>query len=264
MRTRIANLRRGVVPFREPGLDEAVSAGLTSGRLGFASAPDAARNSDAVIIAVGTLDDNGKWTAAQVERAVVDLVADAAAPRLIIIRSTLLPGTTARLAAQAATIDERVDIAFNPEFTREGAAVRDFFTPDRLVIGATRPPASSPAVEILRRTYAPLSAPVVVTDATSAELIKVAANVFLATKAGFANELARAIGRSRRRCERSGLTRSALTIASGAHSCRLDRASEGRACPPRRAPCPSSPRSSIPACRSWPPSQRRTPCSPNG
>ena len=188
---RIAELNRGVLPFREPGLDEAVATGLASGRLTFSHDPVALRGTSAVLVAVGTLDSSGEWTANQVEAALAAIVADPDAPRTIVIRSTVLPGTTARLDARARLIDPNVEIAFNPEFTREGTAVNDFFTPDRIVIGTTRDPAASGAVHLLRLIYGLLSAPLVVTDAESAELIKVGANVFLALKVGFANEMAR-------------------------------------------------------------------------
>lgn len=95
------------------------------------------------------------------------------------------------LAASAKAIDARIQLALNPEFTREGAAVSDFMEPDRVVIGVKDPSAASHVLDDLRRLYAPLDARVVVTDLTSAEAIKVASNVFLATKISFANELAR-------------------------------------------------------------------------
>ena len=88
-------------------------------------------------------------------------------------------------------IDPRIQLALNPEFTREGAAVSDFMEPDRVVIGVEDPVGAVPVLDDLRRLYAPLDAPIVVTDLTSAEAIKVASNVFLATKISFANELAR-------------------------------------------------------------------------
>lgn len=188
---RVADLSRGVLPFREPGLDEAISAGLASGRLSFSDDPATIRGTEAALIAVGTLDADGEWSADHVEAAVVQVARDLSAPRTIVVRSTLLPGTAARLDALARQIDERVEIVLNPEFTRQGSAVRDFFTPDRIVIGTTRPAAESAATELLRRVYSPLSTQLVVTDAASAELIKSGANVFLAMKIAFGNEIAR-------------------------------------------------------------------------
>jgi UDPglucose 6-dehydrogenase len=97
----------------------------------------------------------------------------------------------ARLEELARAIDPAVELAYNPEFTREGSAVRDFITPDRTVVGLTRPAELSHAAEVLARTYAPLNAPFVVTEAASAEMIKIGANAFLALKVGYANEMAR-------------------------------------------------------------------------
>jgi UDPglucose 6-dehydrogenase len=84
-----------------------------------------------------------------------------------------------------------VDVCFNPEFTRQGTAVADYFTPDRIIFGTTQPEESSAALRILRAMYSGIDAPTLITDALSAELIKVGANAFLAVKVGFANELAR-------------------------------------------------------------------------
>ena len=126
--------------------------------------------------------------------AVRDIAADARLPRLIVIRSTLMPGTAAGIAAEASAIDSSVRIAHNPEFTREAVAVSDFLEPDRVVIGVdghADGAAGTALAATLRRVYAPLDVPIVVTDLTSAETIKLASNVFLAAKITFANELAR-------------------------------------------------------------------------
>ena len=140
---------------------------------------------------MGTLASDGEWSSEQLEVAVQQVAADPQAPRTIVIRSTLVPGTMARLETLAREIDPNVELAYNPEFTREGSAVRDFITPDRTVVGLTRPVELSHAAEVLARTYAPLNAPFVVTEAASAELIKIGANAFLALKVGYANEMAR-------------------------------------------------------------------------
>ncbi len=188
---RIAQLRRGVVPFREPGLDQVATTGLASGRLSFSDDLAASHGAAAVLIAVGTLASDGEWSIAQLAAAVEAVAADPLAPRVIIIRSTLIPGTMARLDELARSIDANIELAYNPEFTREGSAVRDFITPDRTVVGLTRPAELSRAADVLARTYEPLNAPLVVTDAASAELIKIGANAFLALKIGYANEMAR-------------------------------------------------------------------------
>ena len=191
-RARVDGLRRGQLPIREPGLDELVAEGMASGRLTFDSDPASIRGTRLTIVCVGTLDEDGEWTDRVVRRAVLGIAADLEAPRAIVIRSTLLPGTAAGLAAEICAVDPTVELAFNPEFTREATAVNDFLMPDRVVIGVTDPSlADGTLLSDLRRLYAPLKSPVVVTDLTSAEAIKVASNVFLAAKITFANELAR-------------------------------------------------------------------------
>jgi UDPglucose 6-dehydrogenase len=188
---RVERLRQAIMPFQEPGLDTAVADGVAAGRLIFATRLEASRGADAILVAVGTLDAEGEWSSDQVETAVAEVAAESDAPRAVIIRSTLLPGTTNRLADAARQRDARVDICFNPEFTRQGSAVADYFTPDRIIFGTTQPEESSIALPILRAMYAGIDAPTLVTDALSAELIKIGANAFLALKVGFANELAR-------------------------------------------------------------------------
>jgi UDPglucose 6-dehydrogenase len=188
---RVDHLRRGILPIREPGLEQLVEESLDAGRLTFDSDPASIRGTRLSIVCVGTLDAEGDWTAGTVRRTVEALAADSRGPRGIVVRSTLLPGTGVMLAQAAKAIDPAVALALNPEFTREGAAVSDFMAPDRVVIGVEDPTAPSRLLDDLRRLYAPLEAPYVVTDLTSAEAIKVASNVFLATKISFANEIAR-------------------------------------------------------------------------
>lgn len=186
---RVAGLSRGEVPISEPRLSRMVGDGLHQGRLTFTTELGALQRSSLAIVAVGTLNGSGEWTDQIVRRAVLGLAADRSGPRSIVIRSTLIPGTAARLSTEAADLDPRISLAFNPEFTREGSAVADFFQPDRVIIGTEQP--DSPIVHVLRRIYEPLEAQIMVTDLTSAEMIKVASNVFLAAKITFANELAR-------------------------------------------------------------------------
>jgi UDPglucose 6-dehydrogenase len=191
---RVARLARGEVPIHEPGLDDLVAEGTANGRLSFTTTAAEARGCDLVVVCVGTLDAEDEWSADIVRAAVRGLAADPTVPRGIVIRSTLLPGTARGLADFAATLDPSVRIAHNPEFTRESTAVADFLAPDRVVIGVdglANDPAAERLVDAVRRVYAPLDAPTVVTDLTSAETIKLASNVFLAAKVTFANELAR-------------------------------------------------------------------------
>jgi UDPglucose 6-dehydrogenase len=189
---RVTRLRLGETPIREPGLDEMVVAGLASSRLSFDTDPRSIHGSRLAIVAVGTLDDAGEWTDRHVRDAVLAIAADPLAPRAIVIRSTLMPGTAVTLAAEARALAADIAIALNPEFTREASAVSDFLAPDRIVFGVEDTHRTDdPLREELRRLYAPLEAPVHVTDLTSAEMVKVASNVFLAAKITFANELAR-------------------------------------------------------------------------
>ena len=192
--TRIERLRAGDLPVHEPGLDAFVAEGLANGRLRFAADYAAIRGADMVVVCVGTLDADEEWDGSIVRAAVRHIASDASLPRSIVIRSTLLPGTATGLAAEVRDLDPRVRLAHNPEFTREAAAVSDFLSPDRVVIGVDGHDdgaAGSALAAALREVYAPLEAAVVVTDLTSAETIKVASNVFLAAKITFANEISR-------------------------------------------------------------------------
>lgn len=188
---RVLELQAGIMPIHEPGLDEMVVDEMAAGRLSFHADPSATHGCELVIVAVGTLDEREEWTADVVREALGQLAADPLAPRTIVVRSTLLPGTAVALAEGVAAIDPDVEVGVNPEFTREGSAVIDFLQPDRIVIGSTRPLGGSRATFALREIYQGIAAPIVETDATSAETIKVGSNVFLGLKIGYANELAR-------------------------------------------------------------------------
>mgnify|MGYP001819307701 CR=1 FL=1 len=191
---RIEHLSEGRLPVHEPGLEALVAEGLAAERLRFTTTYADTRGADMIIVCVGTLDAEEEWNGEIVRAAVRDIAADAELPRAIVIRSTLLPGTARAIAAEAADIDESVVLAHNPEFTREAVAVDDFLHPDRVVIGVDGHDdgaAGTAVAEALRQVYEPLEAPVVVTDLTSAETIKVASNVFLAAKITFANEISR-------------------------------------------------------------------------
>ena len=189
-RTRIAALRLGVIPFSEPGLEELVRQGLATGHLTFHDAIQAADDARLVFIAVGTLDGEGHATDANV-RAVLAALMDR--PRVapqIVIRSTLAPGTMLDLHRMVSRSKSPTALLSNPEFMREGSAIREFLAPDRIVVGI--PAGSSPELAAtIRDLYAPISAPIVVVDHAAAEMIKIGSNAFLAMKVTFANELAR-------------------------------------------------------------------------
>jgi len=191
---RLAALRRGELPFHEPGLAELVGAGSHEGRLDFGSDARLVAASDVVFIAVGTHDASGGWQTDSLVRAlqqIVPLIRDDAA---LAIRSTLPPAIVRDVDALVSRIRAAaglpgISVVLNPEFTREGSAVGDFFRPDRVVIGVVRDP-DEHGVSLVRALYQTVDAPVVVTSAVNAAMIKLGSNLFLATKISFANELA--------------------------------------------------------------------------
>jgi UDPglucose 6-dehydrogenase len=188
-------LRGGQVPFHEPGLDALVSDGLASGRLTIGDDPIAAvAGSDLVIVAVGTHDGNGGWQTRTLTECLARLVPHVPDDAALVIRSTVplqllpeLPDLVAELRAEAGR--PPLPLLCNPEFTKEGTAVDDFRNPDRVVIGVFADP-SGRGQRLLSDFYAPVDAPKLVLNATDAALSKLAANLFLATKISFANELA--------------------------------------------------------------------------
>jgi UDPglucose 6-dehydrogenase len=192
---KIAELRSGRVPFFEPGLPEQLREALDSGRIDFTSDYDAAAEfGDVHFICVGTPQADGSDAA---DLAFVEAAFDALAARirrkaLLVGKSTVPVGTAARLTrvvAERSPIGTELEVAWNPEFLREGYAVEDTLHPDRLVFGV----ASEWAERQLRAVYAPLleeGTPLVRADLATAELVKVAANSFLATKISYINAMA--------------------------------------------------------------------------
>lgn len=192
---RISALQAGHVPFHEPGLDELVAGNAGSGRLHFSSdTSDAIREADVAFIAVGTHDGNGGWQTATILGCLGDVVPQLPDDAVLVIRSTLPPefvhqvgGVVETLRAQSGR--PALVVLVNPEFTREGAAIRDFTEPERIVFGVLNDP-DGRGVARLRQLYAPADAPVLVLPAVDAVLAKLGANLFLATKISFVNELA--------------------------------------------------------------------------
>ena len=192
---RVAQLQAERVPFYEPGLAELVARGVESGRLRFScDYRQAAEFAQLHFIAVGTPERADSPAA---DTSAVETVVDQLAPLLrgkhvLVGKSTVPVGTAARLQERAANISRAtVDILWNPEFLREGHAVADTLRPDRIVVGTGA--AASSAVETLREVYrAPLErgTPFLVMPWASAELVKSAANAFLATKISFINAIA--------------------------------------------------------------------------
>ncbi|WP_182879741.1 UDP-glucose dehydrogenase family protein [Microbispora sp. H10949] len=191
--SKIERLRRGELPIHEPGLEEVLRRNLDSGRLRFTTSyEEVAKFGDVHFVCVGTPQKKGERAA---DVSYLDAVVESLAPHLdreclVVGKSTVPVGTAERLAAKLvrlAPAGTQAELAWNPEFLREGFAVQDTLKPDRIVLGV----ASERAEKILRDVYAPLGeVPIVVTDFPTAELVKSAANAFLATKISFINAMA--------------------------------------------------------------------------
>lgn len=187
---KIERLRAGEAPIFEPGLEELLAKTTATGRLRFET-PDAGWSEllgDVVFVAVGTpQSDNGAADLSYVRAVATSLAAEATRPFTLVMKSTVPPGTGAALTSRIlsnATV--AIDYVSNPEFLREGHAIADWYSTDRVVIGAE----TSEAAEKVASLYASLEAPCVVTDVASAETIKYASNAFLSTKISFINEIA--------------------------------------------------------------------------
>lgn len=188
---KVSVLSKGRVPFFEPGLDQLLSDEIASGRLSFTTDFTAASSCDVHFICVGTPQAKDSLAADMtfVNGALRSIAPIAKRGSLIVGKSTVPVGTAARLAVELASINPDVELAWNPEFLREGFAVEDTLRPNRLVVGVT----SDQAEETLREVYADLLAqeiPWIRADLPTAELVKVAANSFLATKISFINAMA--------------------------------------------------------------------------
>lgn len=191
---KVDGLRQGQVPFFEPGLKELVDKNMAKGRLRFTTdIAGAVREAKVVFIAVGTPPrDDGSVDMSYVESAAREIGGAIDSYKVIVTKSTVPVGTGDWIRER---IEEELsapvefDVASNPEFLREGAAIDDFMRPNRVVIGAE----SERAREIMQDLYKPLyliETPFVMTDIKTAELIKYASNCFLATKISFINEMA--------------------------------------------------------------------------
>ena len=187
-----AALAEGRVPFFEPGLEELLARQVTEGRLRFTdSYEEAGAFADLHFVCVGTPQLAASMGAdvSHVDAAIASLAPHLTRPSYVIGKSTVPVGTAARLAAHMtanAPAGTDAELVWNPEFLREGFAVEDTLRPDRIVVGV----ASERAEKAMREFYAPITdtgTPIVVTDYATAELVKVAANAFLATKISFIN-----------------------------------------------------------------------------
>ena len=192
---KIAGLAEGRPPFFEPGLSEVLTSAIGSGRLRFSTDISDAAGAQVHFIAVGTPQKPGSHAAdlRYVDAAVQSLLPHLAAGDLVVGKSTVPVGTAARLAEVIAASGRGALLAWNPEFLREGFAVKDTISPDRLVYGVPAGESGERATALLSEVYASAIAaetPLVVTDYATAELVKAAANAFLATKISFINAMA--------------------------------------------------------------------------
>jgi len=191
---KIAQLRKGVAPIYEPGLEALMAKNVAAGRLSFTTdLKTAVSGADAVFVAVGTPTRRGEGHAdlSYVYAAAEEIAHALDHYAVVVVKSTVPVGANREVERiiRAARPDLDFDVASNPEFLREGAAIEDFMRPDRVVVGAE----TDRAREVMRALYRPLSlreTPMVFTTLESAELIKYAANAFLATKITFINEIA--------------------------------------------------------------------------
>lgn len=209
---KITRLEHGEVPIYEPGLEDVLARNVKAGRLTFTTdIAQAVDGADAVFIAVGTPTRRGDGHAdlSFVMAAAEDIARALTGYTVVVTKSTVPVGTNRKVAEviRATCPDAVFDVASNPEFLREGAAIEDFMKPDRVVIGVE----TERAKEVMGEVYRPLylrDFPVVYTDLESAEMIKYAANAFLATKISFINEIAAL-------CERVGADVKAVARGMG-------------------------------------------------
>jgi UDPglucose 6-dehydrogenase len=191
---KIARLRGGEIPIFEPGLDDLVARNAQAGRLAFAGdLPAAVAGADAVFIAVGTPSRRGDGHAdlTYVYAAAREIAHALTGYAVVVTKSTVPVGTGREVARIINETNPQADfdVVSNPEFLREGSAINDFMRPDRIVIGAE----GDRAQEVMRQLYRPLyliETPILFTSLETAELVKYAANAFLATKITFINEIA--------------------------------------------------------------------------
>ena len=184
---KISSFQGGICPFYEPELSELISAGLAAGRLRFQRLEDVNESlGEIILVAVGTpTQAYGGTDLSQVYSAIRWIKDRNPGKAVVVMKSTVPPGTGLRLMAEELA-DTQLQYVFNPEFLREGQAVHDWFHPDRIVIGGE----DDSATELAKRMYQGIDAPLLITDVTSAEMIKYTANAFLPTKISFINEIA--------------------------------------------------------------------------
>ncbi len=188
---RIENLKKGILPIYEPGLEELVERNMRAGRLSFTTSyARGLKGSEFVFIAVGTPSgENGEADLQYVAAAAKSIAENMTAPLIIINKSTVPIGTgdlVADMVKRAQPKQIPFAVVSCPEFLREGTAIADFMNPHRTIIGSLDPAAAEQVAQL----HLPLRAPIVITDLRTAEMVKYASNAFLATKISFINEIA--------------------------------------------------------------------------
>jgi len=185
---KVNSVLRGQAPFFEPGLEELIQANVTAGRYtASTSLADAIADADVALICVGTPSEkNGNLGLDQLRRVLTEVAASLARrskPLIVAIRSTVFPGTCEEIVMPI--LGKDVPVVSNPEFLREGVAVKDFMEPSLVVVGGDDPA----AVQRVAGLYSPLNVPASLVSLRTAEMIKYACNAFHATKIAFANEI---------------------------------------------------------------------------
>jgi UDPglucose 6-dehydrogenase len=196
---KIEVLRAGTSPIYEPGIEDLITRNVAEGRLHFTTPADgwAPLLAEVVFVAVGTpMAENGAADLSYVRMAIAAIVSASVSPMTIVMKSTVPPGTGHLLTSRYFDgPGQQIGYVSNPEFLREGQAIRDFFEPDRIVLGGT----DNTDIDRVAAVYEPLVerlksqnrvCPIVRTDVASAETIKYASNAFLSTKISFINEMA--------------------------------------------------------------------------
>lgn len=186
---KISNVRNGIAPFYEPGLEELVKRNVAAGRLRATDNIEAIHDADVALVCVGTPSQkNGNLGLEQLGRVIEEIASTAGrrSKRLVLaIRSTVFPGTCEEFVIPVFRQHPQVKVVSNPEFLREGTAIRDFVEPSLIVVGGQE----REAVEIVASLYAPLKVATCKVSLRTAEMIKYACNAFHAVKIAFANEI---------------------------------------------------------------------------
>jgi UDPglucose 6-dehydrogenase len=188
---KIKNLRAGVLPIYEPGLEEMVRRNTQAGRLDFTTSyGDALAEAEIASIAVGTPQGSGGEADLKYVRAAAQSIAEVMEHPVIIVNKSTVPIGTGDWVSDIVRRHQPTPVEFsvvsNPEFLREGSAINDFMHPDRIVLGSLDPEAAAQVAQL----YLSLRAPIMLTDLRTAEMIKYASNAFLATRISFINEIA--------------------------------------------------------------------------